>query len=157
MHHELHTEIEIDAPAQTVWTVLTDLDHYSDWNPFIVEASGEVEVDQRLINRLQPPGGRAMTIKPAVTVVETAKTFEWLGHLGFSGIFDGRHRFDLEATPSGGTRLVQSEQFNGVLVRFMRKMLDKQTRDGFVAMNSALKARAEETMKGSGVVGGAEA
>ena len=145
MHHELHTEIEIDAPAQTVWTVLTDLDQYSEWNPFIVEASGDVEVGKRLVNRLRPPGGRAMTIKPAVTAVETAKTFEWLGHLGFPGVFDGRHRFDLEATPSGGTKLVQSEQFNGVLVRVMRKMLDNQTRDGFEAMNSALKARAEAT------------
>ena len=143
MHHELHTEIEISAPAQTVWTVLTDLDHYSEWNPFIVEASGEVEVGERLVNRLQPPGGRRMTIKPAVTVVEKAQTFEWLGHLGIPGVFDGRHRFDLEATPSGGTKLVQSEQFKGVLVRVMRKMLDNQTHDGFEAMNSALKARAE--------------
>ncbi len=143
MRHELHTEIEISAPAQTVWTVLTDLDHYSEWNPFIVEAAGEVAVDKKLINRLQPPGGRAMTIKPAVTVVEPTQTFEWLGHFGVPGVFDGRHRFDLTTTPSGGAQLVQSEQFNGVLVRFMRKMLDNQTRDGFEAMNSALKARAE--------------
>jgi hypothetical protein len=84
-----------------------------------------------------------MTIKPAVTAVEPAKTFEWLGHLLVRGLFDGRHRFDLEATPAGGTRLVHGEKFSGVLVRFLRKSLDTQTQAGFKAMNAALKTRAE--------------
>ena len=143
MHHELHTQIDIDAAPETVWSVLTDLGHYSEWNPFIVEASGDVAVGNQLTNRMQPPGGKAMTIKPAVTAVEPARTFEWLGHLGVRGVFDGRHRFELQATPSGGTRVMHTEQFDGVLVRFMRKTLDTQTHDGFEAMNTALKTRAE--------------
>lgn len=143
MHHELHTEIEIDAPAETVWSILTDLEKYSDWNPFIIEAQGDTTVGSKLINRLQPPGGNAMTIKPIVTASEPGQTFEWLGLAGVRGLFDGRHRFDLEATRSGGTRLVHSEKFNGILVRPMRRMLDNQTKAGFEAMNAALKARAE--------------
>ena len=143
MQHDLHTEIDIDATPETVWNVLTDLDGYSDWNPFITSAAGNVAVGERLTNRLQAPGGKAMTFKPTVTAAETAQTFEWLGRLVLPGIFDGRHRFDLEATPSGGTRLVHSEHFNGLLVRFLRKSLDTQTHQGFLAMNQALKSRAE--------------
>lgn len=143
MHHELHTQIDIDATPETVWNIITDLDQYAEWNPFIVEASGDIVVGSKLRNRMQPPGGKAMTIKPAVTAVEPAQTFEWLGHLGVGGVFDGRHRFELQATPSGGTRLMHSEQFDGVLVRFLRKTLDTQTKSGFEAMNTALKTRAE--------------
>lgn len=143
MQHELHTQIDIDAGPETVWNVLTDLDHYSEWNPFIVEASGDVAVGKTLKNRLQPPGGRAITIKPEVTTVDPEQTFEWLGHLGVPGVFDGRHRFELAATPAGGTRVLHTEQFRGVLVRFMRKTLDAQTLAGFEAMNAALKTRAE--------------
>jgi hypothetical protein len=143
MHQELHTQIDIDATPETVWNVLIDLDQYSEWNPFIIEASGDIAVGSKLKNRMQAPGGKAMTIKPAVTAVEPAQTFEWLGHLGFSGVFDGRHRFELQTTPSGGTRLLHSEQFDGVLVRFLRKTLDTQTKSGFEAMNTALKTRAE--------------
>ena len=49
---------------------------------------------------------------------------------------------ELETTPIG-TRLVHSERFRGVLVRFMRKMVDSGTRQGFEEMNAALKTRAE--------------
>ena len=77
-----------------------------------------------------------------VTVVEDGTTFEWFGTVGFRGLFDGRHRFDLEATPTG-TKLTQSESLDGILVRVMRKSLDTNTHAGFEAMNAALKARAE--------------
>lgn len=142
MNYALQTDIEITAPPETVWDVLTNLDEYRDWNPFIISATGNVEVGERLINRMQQPGSRAMTIKPTVTEVETGRTFEWLGVLGIPGVFDGRHRFELEETVTG-TRLVQSEQFRGILVRFMRKMIDTSTRQAFEQMNSALKERAE--------------
>jgi len=142
MHHELHTEIDIDATPEVVWQVLTDLDRYSDWNPFITSSVGKPELGNKLVNRMAPPGGMAITFKPQVTVVEDGKSFEWLGKIGFSGVFDGRHRFDVEASPTG-TKFIQSESLDGMLVRFMRKSLDTTTKSGFEAMNVALKARAE--------------
>ncbi|MEQ8716688.1 MAG: SRPBCC domain-containing protein [Acidimicrobiales bacterium] len=148
MHHELRTEIEIAAPIEVVWETLTDLASYPDWNPFIVSAEGRAEVGEKLTNRMRPPGGRGMTFKPVVTVVEAPVAFEWLGRLGPPGIFDGRHRFDLAPTRKGGTLVTQSEQFDGILVRLMRTSLDTQTVAGFEAMNAALKARVE-TIVGS--------
>jgi hypothetical protein len=146
VHHELRTDIEIAAPIEAVWETLIDLAAYPGWNPFIVSAEGRAEVGERLANRLQPPGGKAMTFKPTVTVVEPTVAFGWLGRLGLPGIFDGRHRFDLAPNENGGTRLTQSEQFSGILVRFMRRSLDTQTIAGFEAMNAALKARVEATV-----------
>ena len=143
MSHDLHTEVEIDAPAHVVWDVLTDLDQYSAWNPFIVESSGRAAVGERLTNRLQPPGGKARTFRPTVTAIEAEQTFEWLGRLGLPRIFDGRHRFELHPTPSGGTTVVHSEHFTGVLVPLVRSSLDNETAAGFAAMNSALKERSE--------------
>ena len=142
MQHALRTTIDIDAPPSVVWDVLVDLDAYADWNPFIVSASGSVATGERLVNRIEPPGGRGMTFKPTVTEVEDQRTFEWLGRLGMPGIFDGRHRFELTER-DGRTTLEHSEEFSGILVRFMRKSLDSHSLDGFEAMNAALKERAE--------------
>jgi hypothetical protein len=146
MNHELHTTIDIEATPEIVWEILTDLGRWADWNPFITSSEGRPVVGEKLVNRMVPPGGKAMTFKPRVTVIEDATTFEWLGRLVLPGVFDGRHRFELVATPTGGTRLVQAESFGGVLVRFLRKSLDTQTLQGFELMNAALKTRAETAM-----------
>ena len=92
MRHTITTTIDIDASPQTVWDVLVDLDRFEEWNPFITSASGQAVVGERLVNPIEPPGGRAMTFKPTVTVVEDSRVFEWLGRAGVPGIFDGRHR-----------------------------------------------------------------
>ncbi|MEL7157160.1 MAG: SRPBCC domain-containing protein [Actinomycetota bacterium] len=147
MRHHLHTEITIDATPTEVWAVLTDLASYDSWNPFVVAAEGRVAVGERLVNRLQPPGGKAQTFKPTVTVVSPPSTFEWLGRLGLPGIFDGRHRFDLTPTADGGTHLVHQEFFSGLLVPLLRSALDGRTRHGFELMNQALKARAESSVE----------
>lgn len=142
MRHEIQTEIEINAPVETVWEILVDLGSYKDWNPFMVSSEGTVAVGERLTNRMQPPGGKGMTFRPVVTVVEPERVFEWLGRPRVPWVFDGRHRFELEATETG-TRLIHGEQFSGVMLLFMRKSLDTHTLAGFQAMNEALKARAE--------------
>jgi uncharacterized protein YndB with AHSA1/START domain len=53
--NQLHTEIEIDAPAERVWGVLTDFAAYPQWNPFIRTISGKPSTDERLEVRLEPP------------------------------------------------------------------------------------------------------
>ncbi|MGY1753344.1 SRPBCC family protein [Blastococcus sp. SYSU D01042] len=140
MRHRISAEIEIAAPPQAVWERLTDLPGYAAWNPFIPSATGTVAVGERLALRLQPPGGRALPIRPTVTEVVPGAVLEWLGHLGAPGVFDGRHRFELTPTRQG-TRLVQSEAFSGLLVRPLRGFLDGGTLAGFRAMNDALRAR----------------
>ena len=138
----LHTEILIEADPATVWSMLTDLEQYAGWNPFLVEASGVAEPGQKLRVTLSPPGGRPITLKPRVTEVVPGRVLEWWGHLGLRGIFDGRHRFEVHPSATG-TRLVQRETFTGLLVPFLAKSLDGPTAEGFALMNDALRARAE--------------
>ncbi len=148
MRHHLHTEIEIDATPDVVWGVLTDLHGYAAWNPFITSAEGVAEVGEQLTNRMEPPGGKAITFRPRVTGVEAGTSFEWLGRLGVRGVFDGRHRFELEPTATG-TRVVHSEEMTGLLVRVLRRSLDSHTKAGFELMNAALKTRAEAITAGT--------
>jgi hypothetical protein len=144
VRHEIRSEIDIEASPEAVWAQLTDLGGYEDWNPFITRAAGSANPGERLTLRMQPAGGRAVTIRPRVTTAAEGSTFEWLGHLGVRGIFDGRHRFELSPTPAG-THVVQRETFRGVLVRPLRRSLDTGTLAGFEAMNAALRRRVLES------------
>lgn len=138
----LTTEVRIDASPQEVWDQLVDLGSYRDWNPFMVTAAGTVSAGEVLVVEMQPPEKRAMSFKPTLIEVTPAARLHWLGSLVTPGLFDGRHRFELEATGTG-TRLVHSEEFSGLLVPVLWASLDTSTRAGFEAMNLALKQRVE--------------
>jgi hypothetical protein len=139
---ELTSSIEIDASPERIWSVLTDFASHGEWNPFIRSFEGEPVVGSRLKVRIAPPGGRAMTFKPTVTVVDPGRELRWLGRLLVPGLFDGEHRFQLEPLDGGRTRFTQSERFTGVLVGLSGKALAKTER-GFEEMNEALERRAE--------------
>jgi hypothetical protein len=142
MGKRLTAAVDIAAPPERVWDVLVDLGAYSSWNPFIVRAEGAVSAGGRLTLTMQPASGRAMTLRPRLIEVERARRLRWRGTLGVPGLLDAEHSFTLEARESG-TRLLQEEAFSGVLVPFLAASLDRNTLPAFVAMNEALKRRAE--------------
>jgi hypothetical protein len=133
--------VDIAATPEQVWAVLTDLDAYHDWNPFIQSASGQLTEGAALTLRLVPAQGRAMTFRPRVLAVQPGKLLRWIGRLIMPGIFDGTHQFALEDL-GGHTRLTQSETFRGVLVPFTGKTVTR-TESDFRALNQALKKRVE--------------
>jgi hypothetical protein len=139
---EIRTEVEIDAPAERVWEVLTDVAAYDAWNPFIRHLEGELREGTRLRVTMAPPGGRAMTFTPSITDLQPGRRLAWLGHLGIRGIFDGEHIHEVEELEPSRTRYVQRERFTGVLVPFVGGMLRK-TEEGFRRMNVELKGRSE--------------
>jgi hypothetical protein len=135
--------IDLDASPAEVWQVLTDTGAHADWNPFITELRGTLEVGNRIDVRIAPPGARPMSFRPTVTEVEPGRKLAWLGHLAFPGLFDGAHSFTLMPLPGGRTRLVQSETFRGLLVGFSGHLLHN-TEAGFTAMNEALRREVTE-------------
>jgi hypothetical protein len=142
MSTELRTSIDIDAPAEAVWAVLTDLAAYPEWNPFIVRADGEIAVGATLALVMQPVGARRTTVRPTVLEVEPGRRLRWRGTLGLAAVFDADHSIALDER-ADGVRLTQTETFRGVLVPFLARSLRTHTLPAFDAMNEALKQRVE--------------
>ena len=139
---EIETTVEIDAPPAAVWRVLTDFPTYGEWNPFIPTIAGNVQVGERLTVRLEPPGGKGMTIEPTVLAAEPERELRWKGRLVIPGLFDGEHTFRIEPIDGQRSRFVHGERFTGILVGFVKGILGK-TEAGFEQMNAALKQRVE--------------
>jgi hypothetical protein len=142
---ELHTEIEIEASADSVWDILTGFADYPRWNPFIRQITGIPEKGARLEVQIKPPGSKGMTFRPIVTRVAANLELRWLGRLLFPKLFDGEHIFEIESRGGNTVRFIQRENFSGLLVPLLWKSLDSSTRRGFSEMNRALKTLAEAT------------
>ena len=142
---EIRYSIGISAPIARVWEILSDFPAYPSWNPFIRSISGTQTAGSRLKVRIQPQGGRPMTLAPMLLDFSPQKEFRWKGQLLVPGVFDGEHYFQLSERAEGGTCLTHGEVFSGFLIPLVfRGALRCGTELGFQAMNQALKDRAEE-------------
>lgn len=133
------TEVFIEAPPETVWTLLTDPAEHEAWNRDMRRVEGRFVEGGRLRLTMGTPSGGEITFRPRVLVAEPGRELRWLGRLGPPRLFDGEHYF-LLAPEHGGTRLVQGEHFRGVLLW----LIDVECfRAVFERANEALKRRAE--------------
>jgi len=133
---------EIAAEPEKVWAVLADLAGYPSWNPFVTEASGDLTEGATLTLRMVV-GDTTRTFTPTVLAVRPDEELRWLGVLYSRRLFGGEHSFELRPV-DGGTEVVQSERFTGILVPLLSNTLTKTERD-FHAWNTALKDRVESS------------
>jgi hypothetical protein len=136
----IHNVTVVDAPAETVWRVITDLDHYGEWNPFITALSGDLRVGGRLSATFALAGAKPRTFTPTVTVLEPGRRLTWLGHLAIRGLFDAEHTIAISPREQR-TELTHTEHFRGLFVPLLRGTLAK-THQAFLAMDAALARRA---------------
>ncbi len=137
---EITTVVQISASPQRVWDTLADLASYPEWNPLFRQASGQLAAGRTVTLKTVRPGTeRVMTVKAKILAAEPAAQLSWVSSL--PGIITGEHTFTL--TPAdGGTQLVQTETYRGLLGRMSAKSVSR-TKASFEALNQAIKQRAE--------------
>ena len=142
---EIYTEIDINASPGTVWRILTDLENYRTWNPFIRESRGQAVLGCTLTCRPEVIKGRIQTFYPMVTKVVPEREFAWTGHVIAPWFAQGEHIFEIFPLSEGGVHHVHRQVFRGLLGPVMGAgFLSRRTRDGFIRMNRALKMLAEK-------------
>ncbi|MBE3075052.1 MAG: SRPBCC domain-containing protein, partial [Actinobacteria bacterium] len=133
--------VEVGAPPERVWEVISDLPAYTRRNPFIVRAGGEFAVGSRLHVTIAAPGHRPVTFRPRVLEVEPGRSVTWLGRTLLPGLFDGHHTLSVTPT-NGGARFRTREEVTGILVPVLGGIM-RDSQRGFELMAAAVKARAE--------------
>jgi hypothetical protein len=138
---EIRTAIDIEAPPERVWQVLTDFRAYPDWNPFIQKIEGSAVVGATLSAQMHALHmASVQSLSPTVLLADENKELRWLGRLLLPGIFDGEHFFRIEETENG-SRLTNDENFRGILLLAFN--MDDFV-PSFEAANEALKKRVED-------------
>jgi hypothetical protein len=139
----LDATIEIEAPAERVWEVITDFASYPQWNPFIIRAEGIPVDGARLRVTIRAPGYRAVTFRPRVLRAVSGRELTWLGRTFLPGLFDGRHSLTVEPLEESRARFRTHEEVTGILLPILGKVM-RASQLGFEQFCTAVKARAEE-------------
>ena len=139
----IRSAIEIRAPLEIVWRVLTDFDAYPAWNPHIRRVVGQPRVGRRIGIHTRPPGGRTVVMRPIILAWAPPNELRWRATFVSRALFSGEHGYRLEEIAPGRVRFVQDETFSGWLVPLYARARLAATRLGFAQMNEALRTRAE--------------
>jgi len=146
-------EIDIDAPLDVVWQVMTDTDAYGEWNRFIVRAETEqpAAVGNPIVLHVEWKDGktsrspeRISALDPPTTNADGTTTalmsYVYEGLPAKLGLVRGVRHQRLTQPPGGPTHYWTVEEFTGPLVRFAGP---GRVADGFRRHAEGLRQRAE--------------
>jgi len=145
---QIHSSIDIKAPASAVWAILTDFAMYKRWNPYIGAILGRPNNGTALRMTLQRNGRAVMSTSSLLTHVREPRELRWRRRHLAPGLYTTERWFRIESLPAGGVRFHQSEQIKGLFASFLSRGNRRATEECFHAMNHALKARAERLQAG---------
>ena len=144
--------IEIDAPLDTVWSVMLDVDAYGEWNPFLfkAECSSPPEPGDPITLHVRWPNGKVTTSPERIHLVEhpadvdgvrrATLAYDYEGLPSKLGLVKGRRYQRLTQVPGGPCVYDTVEEFSGPLVRFAGPA---RVEAGFVKHAEGLKKRSE--------------
>lgn len=110
-----HVEIEIAAPPEAVWAVLTDTERYAEWNPTQVEIRGAHAVGSKLVAVFDAPEVTPFEVELTVSEMDAPHLLRQRG--GVPGIITFDHRWMISPTEHGSL-VVQHEVDRGIYLLF---------------------------------------
>lgn len=148
--------VEITAPLELVWSVLTDFSAYPAWNPLnrtfqldTVAKPGEY-VTFGVAWGPYTKAGQLVPLdelKPAITQHERITVWESNRCLAYADDLGLWHRAErvqyISRLENGKTRYHTYERWAGLITPLIRLAYARKTQDGFNAFSAALKTRAE--------------
>ena len=135
--------LRIDAPAHKVWQVISDLDRYPEWNPFVVACSSTLAVGDAIRMRVR--------IFPGLAQPQTERVLEHVpgrrlryGIPGSAlGALTSSRSHQVTALTPDRTEYASRFELDGWLAPLVSFLLGRRLAAGFESMSLALQARAE--------------
>jgi len=138
----------IDAPAERIWVLLTDVEEQQRWNTTIVSMEGEI-VEGGTVKLVSSVNAKR-TFSLAVSDVSAPNRMTWSDGMPL-GLFRGVRTFELDER-DGATRFTMTETYSGILSGLISRSIPDMTQT-FSDYADALKAAAEAPTDGDTAAG----
>lgn len=147
MGYRVQARVGVQAPAFAVWSVLSDLETWKDWNPLITEAEGRLAIGANLrLRRVRPDGvGEAQEVRVLDWVPN--EQILWIRTPGPFARVVGF--LEIEALSETACLLSVGEVYDGFVGERMGYGKRRPLTAAWQGLADAAKARAEETWDGT--------
>jgi hypothetical protein len=141
---------EIEASAAIVWSILTDLDRYGEWNPFCVNARSTLKlgdpVHMTLANYTMP--GTLVANVEYVCAVEPERLLSWEAYWTEAWPYPARRDQTIESIGADRCLYRSTDAFLGETGIHVMRFCGPWVKRSFDDTGRALKARAEAFARG---------
>ncbi|WP_280357211.1 SRPBCC domain-containing protein [Nocardia otitidiscaviarum] len=135
--------VEIDAPAELVWQVLTDVDRYGEWNPFVLGCETTLEPGSPIDMRVRLIGPRPRTQREFIRSHTPGKEFSYTMKPVPLGTLHSERSHTVTALSAERCRYDSHFALAGWLSPVVTAIMGGALRQGFAGMTDAVKQRAE--------------
>lgn len=138
------TRIEIDAPAERVWSILADLDRYADWNPFTVRIETDFVVGHPIVLHVSFDGRKPRRQVEILRRWAPGEALCWGMTIGPAWFFRAERVQRVEPLGSDRCRYISEDAFAGLFSPVVELLFGGKVQRGFDALAAALRSRAEQ-------------
>lgn len=145
MASSISESIIINASQNTIFAILTDINHWPDWDPEVVSTDFQKPVQQGATGKLKPKDAPKTTIKVTELTPDQSITIESkmpLCTLSFVHELN-THK---NQTNSEKTRVTYDVFFDGLLAPIWQKLIGGGIQKGLAKTLAGLKQKAESTV-----------
>lgn len=136
--------VTIDAPADLVWEVFTDVEHWPEWTASVTRLTGLDGPQIAVGRRFEVKQPRMPKLRWTVTDVTPGASWTWVQRSP-GGLTSARH--EVVPAADGGTLVRQELEQNGILGSLVGVLMRKMTRRYLALEAQGLKARSEDLRK----------
>lgn len=139
------TRVDIDAPAERVWSILADLDRYPQWNPFTVRIETDFVVGHPIVLHVSFDGAKPIKQKEILRCWAPGEQLRWSMTIGPAWLFRAQRVQRVEVLGPARCRYISEDAFAGVFSPIVELLYGGKVQRGFDAMGTALARRAQQT------------
>ena len=141
--------IGIQAPAEVIWDILYDVERWAEWNPLYIQAAGQIRIGGQLDLTMVIGDEAPTVIHPVVLEWVPNDQIHWrLKMMG--GLISTTRFLEIEVLDTAACIFSNGEIFGGLMGPSVGKRMGRKIYRGFLAMDEALKERAEAVWRSQG-------
>jgi hypothetical protein len=142
MAYRIEHRIGIAAPPEVIWEILADIEGWSAWNPLYPAASGVIRIGESLVLTQALPGQKPEMIRPRVIDWVPLEQLHWANVAG-GRLMKTLRYIEIEKLDEDACIFSNGEIFTGLFGPYIARRMRQPFRDGFTALNEAMKVQAE--------------